>query len=413
MNGYKPTYNEIINNTGTPAYVFDLDVLRERLKLIKSTLGSKVGICYAMKANPFVVGDIDNVVDRYEVCSHGEFRICEKAGIPMNKVVLSGVYKEPEDTKRIVATYKDAILYTAESINQFHLINESAIDNDIIVNIILRITTGNQFGIDESDLIQLIADRDKYKGVDIVGIQHFSGTQRKNLSIYKEELEYCDSLIERLRGEYEFEAKELEFGTGFFFEYFQPKQKDGEKISQDESELNARAEDITLLEEFASILNGIRFKGKITLEIGRFIVASCGRYYTSIVDKKHNCDIDFCIVDGGIHQLNYFGQMLAMKKPWYRQLKSNGEVYQGGIDCANVCGSLCTTNDNLVKGMPLTNPELEDIIEFRNSGAYSMTEASALFLSRDLPKVFLYEKEKGLKLMRDRFEAFQLNYICR
>ena len=58
----------------------------------------------------------------------------------------------------------------------------------------------------------------------------------------------------------------------------------------------------------------------------------------------------------------------------------------------------------------MTNPQLQDILEFKNSGAYSMTETAALFLSRDLPKVFLYEKEKGLKMMRDRVEAFELNY---
>ena len=181
-------------------------------------------------------------------------------------------------------------------------------------------------------------------------------------------------------------------------------------MSQEESAANARTEDVILLEEFSKRLSEMELSGRITLEIVRFIVASCGRYYTSIVDKKHNCDIDFCIVDGGIHQLNYFGQMMAMKKPWYRQLKSNGEIYMGGSDNANVCGSLCTINDNLVKGMPLTNPQLQDILEFKNSGAYSMTETAALFLSRDLPKVFLYEKEKGLKMMRDRVEAFELNY---
>ena len=411
MNGYKPSYDEIVKNTGTPAYVFDLDVLRDRLKMIKDTLGEEIGICYAMKANPFVVGDIDEVVDRYEVCSPGEFKICEKAEVPMKKVVLSGVYKEAVDTKRIVAAYKDDILYTAESVNQFHLVNDAAVENGIVVNMILRITTGNQFGIDEVELCEIIADRAKYKGVNIVGIQHFSGTQRKNLKIYKEELNYCDSLIKKLKEEYEFEAEELEFGTGFFFEYFQPKAKKGEaEMSQEESEANARREDVILLEEFSKLLSEMEFSGRITLESGRFIVASCGRYYTSIVDKKHNCDIDFCIVDGGIHQLNYFGQMMAMKKPWYRQLKSNGEIYMGGSDNANVCGSLCTINDNFVKGMPLTNPQLQDILEFKNSGAYSMTETAALFLSRDLPKVFLYEKEKGLKMMRDRVEAFELNY---
>ena len=44
------------------------------------------------EANPFLVNTA--VLDRYEVCSPGEFAICERLGIPMSKIVLSGVYKE-------------------------------------------------------------------------------------------------------------------------------------------------------------------------------------------------------------------------------------------------------------------------------------------------------------------------------
>lgn len=412
MMGYKPTYGEIMANTQTPAYVFDVDVINERLKFIKSALGEDIKICYAMKANPFVVGSIDENADRYEVCSPGEFKICERAGVPINKVVLSGVYKEEVDTKRIVATYKADILYTAESVAQFHLVNQAACDNDIVVNMILRITTGNQFGLDETDLCDIIAKRESYKGVNIVGIQHFSGTQRHNLKIYKDELDYCDALIEKLKEEYGYEAEELEFGTGFYFEYFQPKQKKGEEpISAKEAEAMAREEEKKLLGEFKTLLNDMKFRGKKTLEIGRFIAASCGTYYTKIVDSKRNCGTNFCLVDGGIHQVNYFGQMMAMKLPWYRQLKENGEEFAGGDEQANICGSLCTINDNLVKNMPLTSPQLGDILEFRNTGAYSMTETPALFLSRDLPKVYLYSEKEGLKLMRDRVEANELNYL--
>ena len=85
----------------TPAYVFDLDMLRKRVALIRNCLqkelGERVGICYAMKANPFLISPLKKYVDCYEVCSPGEFRICEKAGISMEQIVLSGVNKEKRD----------------------------------------------------------------------------------------------------------------------------------------------------------------------------------------------------------------------------------------------------------------------------------------------------------------------------
>ena len=34
-----------------------------------------------------------DVVPTFEVCSPGDFRICERVGVPMERIVLSGVYK--------------------------------------------------------------------------------------------------------------------------------------------------------------------------------------------------------------------------------------------------------------------------------------------------------------------------------
>lgn len=390
---YRPDYEEIIKNTDTPAYVFDVDVLKNRIKAIKEILGKRVHVCYAMKANPFVVGSIKDEIDRYEVCSPGEFKICERAEVPMNKVVLSGVYKEENDTKRIVSTYKDSIVYTCESVRQFHLIQEAAINEKLSVNVLLRVTTGNQFGIDEEELCQLVKDREMYKGVKIIGIQHFSGTQRKKLSRYQEELTYVDNLLTKLKTDYGYEADELEFGPGFYVEYFQDAKP---------------YDEVELLKGFKKLLEELNFKGQITLELGRFIAATCGNYYTKIVDMKKNHDITWCIVNGGMHQLNYFGQMMAMKIPYYRQIKLN-EIGTEEVKC-NISGSLCTVNDNLVKNLPLRNPVVGDILEFQNTGAYCMYEGISLFLSRDLPKIYLYEEKEGLTLMRDTFETNVLNY---
>ena len=49
-----------------------------------------------MKANPFLTGPMMDVVPTFEVCSPGEFRICERVGVPMERIVLSGVYRTPK-----------------------------------------------------------------------------------------------------------------------------------------------------------------------------------------------------------------------------------------------------------------------------------------------------------------------------
>ncbi len=389
----KPDYFSVRDQITTPSYVFDCDELRNRITMVKQQLGGRVLLCYAMKANAFVIGAISDVIDRYEVCSPGEQRICERAGIDMRKVVLSGVYKAEADIAATVRTHGDTITYTAESLRQFALLNALGTQHQLRLRVLLRVTSGNQFGIDKQDICVLIRDRAQYSGVQIIGIQHFSGTQRKQLARYEEELHDVDELLWYMEKAYGYKAQELEFGPGFYVEYFQGGKPYDEKA---------------LLQGFAKLLDGLRFQGKITLELGRFLSAGCGTYYTAIVDQKRNAGIDYCIVDGGIHQMNYFGQMMAMKIPQYRHLYEGERNVQPSP--YNICGSLCTVNDNLVKQLPLHSAKVGDILAFANTGAYSMIEGPALFLSRDLPKIYLYSRQGGLRLMRPRLESDVWNY---
>ena len=87
---------------GTPFYVFDLDALADRTRRIQTFFSGTASICYAMKANPFLVGPLKPQIERFEVCSQGEFHICERMGIPREKIVLSGVSKTEEELMEVL-----------------------------------------------------------------------------------------------------------------------------------------------------------------------------------------------------------------------------------------------------------------------------------------------------------------------
>ena len=72
---------------GTPLYVFDLDRLTAQTMRLRNAFGKDVGLCYAMKANPFLTAHMAEEADRIEVCSMGEFEICRKLRIPPEKTV--------------------------------------------------------------------------------------------------------------------------------------------------------------------------------------------------------------------------------------------------------------------------------------------------------------------------------------
>ena len=88
---------EIANQYGTPLYILDKEHLGERIADIKTILGDGITLCYAMKANPFLVDAFKSLNTKYEVCSPGEFAICEREKVNMNDIVLSGVNKEKHD----------------------------------------------------------------------------------------------------------------------------------------------------------------------------------------------------------------------------------------------------------------------------------------------------------------------------
>ena len=76
-----------------------------------------------------------------------------------------------------------------------------------------------------------------------------------------------------------------------------------------------------------------------------------------------------------------------------------------------ICGSLCTTNDDLVRSRTMEEPLPGDLLVFENIGAYSVTEGIYLFLSRKMPRIVLYNGISDIRLARDFVDTSRLNTI--
>ena len=93
---------------GTPTYIFDVREVEARIRLLRSLLPEDTGLCFAVKANPFLIPYVADLVDRLEVCSPGEYEICIQEQIAPEKIVVSGVNKTYESMKRILSYSKGA-----------------------------------------------------------------------------------------------------------------------------------------------------------------------------------------------------------------------------------------------------------------------------------------------------------------
>lgn len=383
------TTEKILKSYATPLYVFEIDALKNRVDYLKSRLPKDVSLCYAIKANTFIVNDLCPHIEKLEVCSPGEMMLCLEKGVELSKIVVSGVYKTRDFIEEIVKDHSGVNCFTVESAEQYDMLIEFAEKYNKKIKLLLRLTSGNQFGLDEDGVKKIIASYDK-NAVEIIGIQYFSGTQKTSLKRIKREIDYADAFLAELENEYCFKSDEFEYGPGLPVAYF-----DTDNFNEDE-----------YLAEFSSLLSSMKYKAKITLEVGRSLVADCGNYITKVVDMKSNQNQNYAIVDGGMNHITYFGQSMAMKHPFHSlfPLRDEGETKNW-----NICGSLCTVNDILMKNTPMTDLKIGDAIVFKKTGAYCATEGISLFLSRDLPQVLIIDENGNINCAREAVATYKLN----
>ena len=374
---------------GSPFYLLDFDGAKNRAAKISSRLPVNAKLCYAIKANPFLLDALKDEPLLFEVCSPGELSICEKYGVNPEKIVFSGVCKTQEDVER--AWNLGVKTITLESKAHCDYVLEAAKKNPRKTpdsqEVILRLSGGNQFGMSASDIEDCINLLKKEPSIKIRGIHFFTGTQKKIKKI-EEEIAFITEFCGNLQKKTGIHFTDIEYGPGLSFDYF------AEEPENDFSDLDA----------FSALIGKSPFS--FVVELGRFVASPCAVYLSTIMDIKSDGKDNYCIIDGGINHINYYGQMMGMKVPRVEHIRQ----FDAFSDAQNytIAGSLCTTADIVLRKLPLSAPTIGDALIFGNIGAYSITEGIYLFLSHPLPAV-LSADGKNIRVLRKVEETYILN----
>lgn len=375
----------IAEKIGTPSYVFDKYTFSQRALETKKLVGDNITICYSIKANPFLIDSYyepTTLFEKFEVCSIGELRICARCGIPAQMILFSGVNKNAEELEE--AFSYGVRLFTVESFNHLKYISQIGESHEEVLPVLIRISADSQFGMDENDVKAIIKDREQYRYIDIVGIHYFTGTQKKGYNIISNELLYLKEFCETVRKTYDFEIRNVEYGLGLDVEYFEDQKPGANSVDAILSELKT--------------LSSIT---KLTIEMGRYFAGTCGYYFTKIIDCKTNNGTNYAIVDGGMNQLHYDGQVRSMKVPLHTHVNMFKNNSTTSIKNWTICGSICSTEDIICRDVKFDNLTENDILVFRNCGAYSFMEAMSTFLSREMPQIWASSEGAELELLRD------------
>ena len=363
----------------TPAFFFDTDHFAGQVRKVKQALG-EIPLTYSIKANAFLLSDLPEEIAHVEVCSPGELEICKQVGIPGSRIIYSGVNKESGDVWDALTYGVD--LVTAESLKHLALEQEAAGRLGRKQKVLLRLSSGNQFGMCEEDIFAAFSG--SYPDLVFWGIHYYSGTQKK-LRQMRKDMARLTACLETLKEKYGFAPRLVEYGPGLPVDYF------------------GDTEDPLM--ELLPELKALAVRYPLGIEMGRYFAAGCGVYATRVMDIKRTEDVNYVILDGGIHHLKYYGQMMAMQVP---EIETTNTLPGEAEYC--LCGSLCTVADVLVRNVKLPTLQEGSILLFKNCGAYAVSDGSSLFLSRKLPAVYLTDGEGNRIRKRDLCDTFCMNY---
>ncbi len=369
----------------TPAYFYDLALLRETVSAIKeSAADSTFKVHYALKANtdPVILDIISSNGFGADTVSGGEIRIALKNGFDPKSIVYAGVGKT--DSEIDYALEAGIGCFNVESLVELEVIAERALLKGKVAPVALRvnpeidahthhfITTGlaeNKFGIPMGLLDRAIDLAVENKSINLRGLHFHIGSQ----VTISEPFALLSQRINKLQDRYEDKGVKfatINVGGGLGIDYNNP---DANPIPDFKNYFNAFRQNLKL-----------RPGQEVHFELGRSVVAQCGSLLTRCVYVKNGVEKKFVITDAGFTDLirpAFYGafhliQNLTSESP-------RNEIY-------DVVGPICESSDVFGEKISLPETQRGDILALRSAGAYGAVMAMC-YNGRELPSAIYSE----------------------
>lgn len=375
-------------DTRTPFYYYDTELLRQTLQTIKTESGkhSNYHVHYAVKANanPKILRIISQFGFGADCVSGGEIKAALDAGFPADSIVYAGVGKSDWEIR--LGLEKEIACFNVESIAELEVINQLAEESGKIARVAFRInpnvgahthaniTTGlaeNKFGIAMSDMEKVINEAQAMNNVKVTGLHFHIGSQILDMGDFEALCNRINELQEQL-AVHHIHVENINVGGGLGVSYDNP---DREPIPDFAAYFNTYASHLRLQEG-----------QQLHFELGRAVVAQCGSLITRLLYVKQGSFKQFAIVDAGMTDLIRPALYQAYHK--IQNLTSNEPM-----ETYDVVGPICESSDVFAKAIDLNKCHRGDLIALRSAGAYGEIMASG-YNCRPLPKGYVSEDFK-------------------
>lgn len=366
----------------TPLFVYGRDRLSQRMVDLRATMPERLGINYAVKANPFgpVLQHMADLVDGFDIASGGELDMVRKAGIDLSRVSFAGPGKRDEELEAAIASgvtlncespgELDRALSIGKAIAKAPRIAFRVNPSFEIKGSGMKMGGGAKpFGSDV-ELIPAMIEKGIAAGAEWRGLHIFAGSQALSAdALIETQAKTLDLAAEiaRIVGR---KLPKLNMGGGFGIPYF-----------PGDEPLDIKAIGAALGQKFADLPPEMA-DTTFCIELGRYLVGEAGVYLTRIVDRKESHGTTYLVTDGGLHhQLAASGNFGTVVRRNYPVAIATQFDSEPGEE-ASVVGCLCTPLDRLADKAGFPRTDVGDLVAVFCAGAYGATASPANFLGQ-------------------------------
>lgn len=401
---------EIVRDYGTPVYVYDIALIRERARGFKETferLGVKAQVAYASKA--FSTLAMVQLAEQeglsLDVVSGGELYTALAAEFPAERIHFHGNNKSREELEMAINHGVGCIV--VDNFYELDLLEELCQERNTKMDILLRVTPGIE--AHTHDYI-LTGQEDSKFGFDLQNGQAGIAIEKTEQSLYLQLLGiHCHigsqifettgfilaarkifTKLNEWKESYQFEAKVLNLGGGFGIRYTEddtpiPPSKYVEEIIL---EVKKQAETLKMQVP------------EIWIEPGRSLVGDAGTTLYKVGSRKEVPNVrNYLAVDGGMSD----NIRPALYEAKYEALLANRPLDKVE-ETVSIAGKCCESGDMLIWDLPLPKAGESDVLAVFCTGAYGYSMANNYNRIPRPPVVFVENGQANLVVKRESYE---------
>lgn len=373
--------SELVAEAGrTPVFVYSRSHLDARVIALRAALPARVGINYAVKANPHlaVIGHMAPLVDGFDIASSGELALCKAVGIDPARISFAGPGKRDDELEAAIAA---GVTLNCESEGEAARALTIGQRLGQPPHIAIRVNPSFElkgsgmkmgggakpFGVD-AERVPVLARQVISAGAQWRGLHIFTGSQTLSADAIIEAQGNMLDLAANLADAIGHGLPKLNMGGGLGIPYFPGDTPvDLPRVG---AALAARLDN----------LPAVLANSELCIELGRYLVGKAGVYLCRVIDRKVSHGVTYLVTDGGLHhQLaasGNFGTVVRRNYPSAIATRYGAEP----VEEVNIVGCLCTPLDRLADNAAMPHAEVGDLVAVFCAGAYGATASPAAFL---------------------------------